>query len=231
MTREELEENIGEEDITLDQMRETLLLEMERDRNLAEQHARLTRENARLMLQNRQLNEEAAADSTDSEVNMISSREEELRRRRYTHKGDRGERRRKRRRENSEVIRLRRSLEISSWGDQRRRYEEEQNHEENERRREDERQLKFNQKDEEERRRGEVLDELRDMRTLIKNSRRGSRVHLEEAIEEADKSPFTYEIMYVDIPEKCVLPTLPSIFSGSESVVQHLKQYTFSLMQ
>ncbi|XP_026459970.1 uncharacterized protein LOC113360714 [Papaver somniferum] len=77
----------------------------------------------------------------------------------------------------------------------------------------------------------EVLDELRDMRTLINNSRRGSRVHLAEEIEEADKSPFTYEIMNADIPEKCVLPTLPSIFSGYESVVQHLKQYTLSLMQ
>ncbi|XP_026450959.1 uncharacterized protein LOC113351123 [Papaver somniferum] len=37
--------------------------------------------------------------------------------------------------------------------------------------------------------------------------------------------------MYADIPEKCVLPTLPSIFSGSESGVQHLKKYTLSLMQ
>ncbi|XP_026443453.1 uncharacterized protein LOC113343514 [Papaver somniferum] len=52
-----------------------------------------------------------------------------------------------------------------------------------------------------------------------------------EAIEEAGKSSFTYEIMYADIPEKCVLPTLPSIFSGSESTVHHLKQYTLSLMQ
>ncbi|XP_026416663.1 uncharacterized protein LOC113312120 [Papaver somniferum] len=77
----------------------------------------------------------------------------------------------------------------------------------------------------------EVLYELRDMRTLINNSRRGGKVQLAEAIEEANKSPFTYEIMYADIPEKCVFPTLPSIFSGSKSVVQHLKQYTLSLMQ
>ncbi|XP_026408984.1 uncharacterized protein LOC113304138 [Papaver somniferum] len=69
------------------------------------------------------------------------------------------------------------------------------------------------------------------MRTLINNSRRGSKVQLAEAVEEADKSPFTYEIMYADIPAKCVLPTVPSIFSGSESVVHHLKQYTLSLMQ
>ncbi|XP_026429318.1 uncharacterized protein LOC113325336 [Papaver somniferum] len=52
-----------------------------------------------------------------------------------------------------------------------------------------------------------------------------------EAIKEADKSPFTYEIMYADIPDKCMLPTLPSIFSGSESAMQHLNQYTLSLMQ
>ncbi|XP_026384598.1 uncharacterized protein LOC113280155 [Papaver somniferum] len=77
----------------------------------------------------------------------------------------------------------------------------------------------------------EVLNELRDMRDLINNSRRGGRVQLAKAIEEADKSPFTYEIMHADIPEKCVLPTLASIFSGSESSVQHLKQYTLSLMQ
>ncbi|XP_026420401.1 uncharacterized protein LOC113316440 [Papaver somniferum] len=77
----------------------------------------------------------------------------------------------------------------------------------------------------------EVLIELRDMRALINNSRRGGRVQLAEAIEEAAKSPFTYEIMHTDIPEKCVLPMLASIFSGSESAVQHLKQYTFSLMQ
>ncbi|XP_026430773.1 uncharacterized protein LOC113327866 [Papaver somniferum] len=77
----------------------------------------------------------------------------------------------------------------------------------------------------------EVLNELRDMRALINNSRRGGRVQLAEAIEEADKSPFTYEIMHAEIPEKCVLPTLASIFSGLESAVQHLKQYTLSLMQ
>ncbi|XP_026439450.1 troponin I-like [Papaver somniferum] len=135
---------------------------------------------------------------------------------------------------------------------ERRRYEERQGREENERRREDERHREFNRKDEEERRRGEgrfsvmrgdrwernggnlnqdVLNDLRDMRVLINNSRGGSRVQLAKAIEEADKSSFTYEIMYSDIPEKCVLPTLPSIFSGSESAVQHLKQYTLSLMQ
>ncbi|XP_026430816.1 uncharacterized protein LOC113327917 [Papaver somniferum] len=75
------------------------------------------------------------------------------------------------------------------------------------------------------------MNELRDMRALINNSRRGGKIQLAEAIEEADKSPFTYEIMHAVIPEKCVLPTLASIFSGSESAVQHLKQYTLSLMQ
>ncbi|XP_026420704.1 uncharacterized protein LOC113316770 [Papaver somniferum] len=77
----------------------------------------------------------------------------------------------------------------------------------------------------------EVLNELRYMTALINNSRRGGRVQLAEAIKEADKYPFTYEIMHADIPEKCVLPTLASIFSGSKSAVQHLKQYTLSLMQ
>ncbi|XP_026439752.1 uncharacterized protein LOC113338576 [Papaver somniferum] len=37
--------------------------------------------------------------------------------------------------------------------------------------------------------------------------------------------------MYMDIPEKCVLPTFASIFGGSESAVHNLKQYTLSLMQ
>ncbi|XP_026414231.1 uncharacterized protein LOC113309928 [Papaver somniferum] len=69
------------------------------------------------------------------------------------------------------------------------------------------------------------------MRALINNSRRGGREQLAEAIEETDKLPFTYETMHANIPEKCVLPTLASIFSGSESAVQHLKQYTLSLMQ
>ncbi|XP_026440707.1 uncharacterized protein LOC113339690 [Papaver somniferum] len=77
----------------------------------------------------------------------------------------------------------------------------------------------------------EVLNELRDMRDLINNSRRGGRVQLAEAIEEADKSPLTYEIMHTNIPEKCVLPTLASIFSGSESAARHLKQCTLSMMQ
>ncbi|XP_026416289.1 uncharacterized protein LOC113311698 [Papaver somniferum] len=127
---------------------------------------------------------------------------------------------------------LRRALEISQWEDQRRRHEEEQ-------RKEDELQRQANLiRDEEERRRlgegrlsvmrgchheedggnlnQEVLNELRDMRALINNSRRGGRVQLAETIEEADKSPFTYEIMHTDIPEKCVLPTLASVFSGSE---------------
>ncbi|XP_026420253.1 uncharacterized protein LOC113316250 [Papaver somniferum] len=134
---------------------------------------------------------------------------------------------------------LRRALKISQWEDQRQ---------------EDELQRRVNlTRDEEERRRpGEgrlsvirgrhheedggnlnqkVLNELRDMRALINNLRRGGRVQLAEAIEEADKSLFTYEIMHTDIPEKCVLPMLASIFIGSESAVQYLKQYTLSLMQ
>ncbi|XP_026384597.1 uncharacterized protein KIAA1211 homolog [Papaver somniferum] len=148
------------------------------------------------MLQNRQLNEEAASDFTDSEVEMISSGEEELRRMTHTREDDGGERRRRRQRENSEERELRGAFEISSWEDQRRRYEEERRYEENERRQGDERHREFDRRNEEERRRGEerlsvmrggrreenggnmnqeVLDELRDMRTLINNSRRGGR--------------------------------------------------------
>ncbi|XP_026434657.1 vicilin-like seed storage protein At2g18540 [Papaver somniferum] len=202
MTHEEMKDNISEENVTLDQLRETLRIEKERDRDLAEQHARLTRQNARLVLQNRQLNEEVEVDATDSEVNLISSGEEELRRGRRTREEDGGERR-KRRRENSEERELRRALEVSSWENQRKRYEEEQRHEEGDgRKREDERRREFNHREEEARRHGEgrlnvmrggrqgesegklnqeVLDELRDMRALINNSRKGGRVKLAEA--------------------------------------------------
>ncbi|XP_026437537.1 trichohyalin-like [Papaver somniferum] len=165
-----------------------------------------------------------------SEGNNVSLEEDELRRRRYDHEEYEGGRRRRRRMNENGERDLRRALEISQWEDQRRRHEEEQ-------RKEDELQRRENLiRDEEERRRPgeerlsamrgrpheedggnlnqEVLNELRYIRALINNSRRGGRVQLAEAIEEADKSPFTYEIMHADIPEKCVLPTLASIFSG-----------------
>ncbi|XP_026457588.1 uncharacterized protein KIAA1211 homolog [Papaver somniferum] len=148
--------------------------------------------------------------------NTVSSEEDELRRRIYDHEENEGGRRRIRRMNEDEERDLRRALEISQWEDQRRRHEEEQ-------RQEDELQRQANFiRDEEDRRRPdegslsvmrgrhheedggnlnqEVLNELRDMRDLINNSRRGGRVQLAEAIEEADKSPFTYEIMHTDIP-------------------------------
>ncbi|XP_026452277.1 golgin subfamily A member 6-like protein 22 [Papaver somniferum] len=220
MTSEDMEENIGEENMTLDQLRETLHRERERDRDLVEQQVQLGRHNSRLRQQNRQLNENMEINSIDSEGNTISSEE------------DKGGRRRRRRTNEDEERDLRRALEISQWEDHRRRHEEEKMQEE-------ELQRRANLiRDEEERRRPgegrlsvirgrhheedggnlnqEVLNELRDMRALINNSRRGGRVQLAEAIEEADKSPFTYEIMHTDILEKCVLPTLESIFSRSE---------------
>ncbi|XP_026377535.1 uncharacterized protein KIAA1211 homolog [Papaver somniferum] len=190
MTHEELEENIDEEHMTLDQLRETLRLERERDRDLAEQHARLMSPNAMWALQNRQLNKEAATDAMDSEGNTISSGEERTRQRKYDREDDGGERRRRQRRENSEERDQRRALEETRWEDQRRRYEEERMNE-NDRRREEERKHDVNQGHEEVTRRGggrlsvmrgdhhevnggnlnkEVLIELRDMRTLIKNS-------------------------------------------------------------
>ncbi|XP_026451963.1 trichohyalin-like [Papaver somniferum] len=138
MTHEELEENIDEEHVTLEKLKETLLLERERDKDLAEQHAQLMRQNAMLALQNRQLNEEAAADAMNSEGNTISSGEEETRQRKYACEDDGGERRRRQRRESSEKKDLRWVLEETRWEDQRRRYAEERRNE-IERRREEER--------------------------------------------------------------------------------------------
>ncbi|XP_026415841.1 trichohyalin-like [Papaver somniferum] len=193
-----MEENIGEENMTLDQLRETLHRERERDRDLAEQQVQLVRNNARLRQQNRQLNENVEMNSIDSEGNTVSSEEDELRRRIYDHEEDGGGRRRRRRMDVDEERDLRRALKISQWEDHRRRHEEEQ-------RQEDELQRQANLiRDEEQRRRPgegrlsvmrgrhhekdggnlnqEVLNGLGDMWALINNSRRGGRVQLAEAI-------------------------------------------------
>ncbi|XP_026384940.1 vicilin-like seed storage protein At2g18540 [Papaver somniferum] len=177
---EEIEENIGEENMTLDQLRETLHRERERDRDLAEQQVQLERHNARLRQKKRQLNENVEMNAIDSEGNTVSSEEDELR---HDHEEDEGGRRRRRRMNEDEERDLRRALEISQWEDQRRRHEEEQ-------RQEDELQCRSNLiRDEEERRRPgegrlsvmrgrhheedggnlnqEVLNELRDMRALL----------------------------------------------------------------
>lgn len=111
--------------MTLKQLRETLHLERERDMDLEEQHARLTRQNALLILQNLQLNEEREDDVTDSESKTESSEERGPRQRRTNHEDDGGERRRRRRRKSRKEKDLRRALEITRWEDQRRRYEEE----------------------------------------------------------------------------------------------------------
>lgn len=60
---------------------------------------------------------------------------------------------------------------------------------------------------------------------------RGSGVQLDEAIEEAKRSPFVFEIQYAKLPPKCTLPAFTSIFEGTGNVVHHIKCYTLSLLQ
>ncbi|XP_026428162.1 uncharacterized protein LOC113324039 [Papaver somniferum] len=72
------------------------------------------------------------------------------------------------------------------------------------------------------------MAELREMMTTRRN---GGKRKLEEAVEEAGKTPFTRQIQRVEIPSKCILPVFTSIFDGSACAIQHVKAYTRSLLQ
>ncbi|XP_026460988.1 uncharacterized protein LOC113362468 [Papaver somniferum] len=72
------------------------------------------------------------------------------------------------------------------------------------------------------------MAELREMMTAKIND---GRRQLDEAVEEAGKTPFTKQIQRAVIPSKCSLPTFTSIFDGSACAIQHVKAYTRSLLQ
>ncbi|XP_026379641.1 uncharacterized protein LOC113274479 [Papaver somniferum] len=72
------------------------------------------------------------------------------------------------------------------------------------------------------------MTELREMMTARKNS---GRRQLEEAVEEAGKTPFARKIQIAIIPPKCNLHVFTSIFDGSTCAVQHIKAYSRSLLE
>ena len=54
---------------------------------------------------------------------------------------------------------------------------------------------------------------------------------MDEAIEEAAKTPFTREVQLGGIPPKCNLPALTSIFDGTTCAIQHIKAYVRCMLQ
>ena len=54
---------------------------------------------------------------------------------------------------------------------------------------------------------------------------------LDEAIEEAAKTPFTREVQLGGIPPKCNFPALTSIFDGTTCAIQHIKAYVRCMLQ
>ncbi|XP_026378071.1 uncharacterized protein LOC113272455 [Papaver somniferum] len=62
------------------------------------------------------------------------------------------------------------------------------------------------------------------------NRRGGGKMKLAEAIEEAERSPFSRDILQSPVPAKYVLPIFSSIFNGTGNAVQHMKAYNLTLM-
>ncbi|XP_026385154.1 uncharacterized protein LOC113280786 [Papaver somniferum] len=77
----------------------------------------------------------------------------------------------------------------------------------------------------------EILREMAELREMMTARRNGERRQLEEAVEEARKTPFARQIQIEIIPPKCNLPVFTSIFDGSTCAVQHIKAYSRSLLQ
>ncbi|XP_026432402.1 uncharacterized protein LOC113329787 [Papaver somniferum] len=61
--------------------------------------------------------------------------------------------------------------------------------------------------------------------------RDGGRRQLDEAIEEAGKTPFARQIQLAAVPAKCTLPVFTNFFDGSTCAVQHIRAYSRSLLQ
>ncbi|XP_026398987.1 uncharacterized protein LOC113294826 [Papaver somniferum] len=77
----------------------------------------------------------------------------------------------------------------------------------------------------------EILKEMAELRKMMTTRRNGRRRQLEEAVEQAGKTPCTRKIEMEMIPHKYNLPVFTSIFDGSACVIQHVKAYTRSLLQ
>ncbi|XP_026438996.1 uncharacterized protein LOC113337549 [Papaver somniferum] len=76
-----------------------------------------------------------------------------------------------------------------------------------------------------------ILRQLEELKASMKNNnKQGGKMKLAEAIEEAERSPFSREILQAPILAKCALPTFSSIFDGTGSTVQHMKAYNLTLM-
>lgn len=82
-THKEMKDNVDEDDVILEQLRETLRQERERERDLVGQHVRLARQDDTPTLQNRKLEEERATSDarggTDSGAKTVSSGRRNLR--------------------------------------------------------------------------------------------------------------------------------------------------------
>ncbi|XP_026384547.1 uncharacterized protein LOC113280108 [Papaver somniferum] len=61
--------------------------------------------------------------------------------------------------------------------------------------------------------------------------RDGGRRQLDEAIEEAGKTPFARQIQLAEVPSKCTLPVFTDIFDESTCAVKHIRAYSRSLLQ
>ncbi|XP_026429330.1 uncharacterized protein LOC113325349 [Papaver somniferum] len=77
----------------------------------------------------------------------------------------------------------------------------------------------------------QILRELAEMREIMTTRREGARRQLDEAIEEAGKTPFAEEIQLAGIPPKCSLPAFTNIFDETTCAIQHIKAYVRSLLQ
>ncbi|XP_026437400.1 uncharacterized protein LOC113335589 [Papaver somniferum] len=66
---------------------------------------------------------------------------------------------------------------------------------------------------------------------MMTTRREGGRRQLDEAIEEAVKTPFARQIQMAGIPPKCSLPSFTNIFDGTTCAIQHIKAYVRSLLQ
>ncbi|XP_026459190.1 uncharacterized protein LOC113359832 [Papaver somniferum] len=77
----------------------------------------------------------------------------------------------------------------------------------------------------------EILRELVEMREMMTLRRDGGRRQLDEAIEEAGKTPFARQIQLAAVPAKCILPVFTNIFDGSTCEIHHIRAYSLSLLQ
>ncbi|XP_026377998.1 uncharacterized protein LOC113272368 [Papaver somniferum] len=78
-----------------------------------------------------------------------------------------------------------------------------------------------------------ILRQLEELRATMNDSNRrgGGRMKLVEATEEAERSPFSHEILQAPFPTKFTLPIFSSIFDGTRNAIQHMKSYNLTLLQ